>query len=68
MKAIYFPFKGSNNWAFINSWVNKFGPIGLIYHGENEMMIPVLATELEIYNNKPLNYYKNCPRYNRIRR
>ena len=67
MKAIYFPFKGSNNWAFINAWVNKLGPIGVIYYGENEMMIPVLATELNTYNKKPLEYYYNNPKFNRRR-
>ena len=71
MKAIFMPFKGSNNWAFINSWVNNYGPIGLVMYGNpdninsSDFMIPIKPYEIETYNNKPLSYYENNKRYNK---
>lgn len=65
MKAIFMPFKGSNNWAFIDMWVNNYGPIGLVMYGNNDWMIPIKPYEIETYNKKPLSYYENNKRFNR---
>ncbi len=74
-KAIYWPFKGSNNWGWIEFWPANYGPHGKVSYGNphqfggpNTFMIPIMPHEVDTYNKKPLEFYKNNPKFNRRRK